>query len=199
MRFARFRARRSPIFLRPGPGIGRQKVCPRRNYRANRGGDRKEALSGAGWGTAAISGRIWAAIVVSRFASEGWAHKTIPLVTPSKRGVSFRSHGWLLRWSSDRLMLSISARRASRVGHRRLPASGYGACRDSGTDARPNAATRGGRFAERLAERGARDEPPGRESAAPALPGGGLGSLRGSIARWRQGIDSDLSTTVARF
>ena len=44
-----------------------------------------------------------------------------------------------------------------------------------GTDARLNAATRGGRFVERLAERGARDEPLGERIGSPGFAGGRTG------------------------
>jgi hypothetical protein len=67
-----------------------------------------------------------------------------------------------------------------------------------GTGARSDAGTCGGRSAERFAERGARGEPPGEESAASGLPRGGLGSPRGLRARWRHGIESDLGPTAAR-
>ena len=67
-----------------------------------------------------------------------------------------------------------------------------------GKDAQWDAATRGGRSAKRFTERGARDEPPGEESAASGLPRGGLGSPRSLMARWRHGIESDLGPTAAR-
>lgn len=76
--------------------------------------------------------------------------------------------------------------------------SDCGTCRDSGQRRGSDAATRGGRSAERLAERGARGEPPGEESAASGLPRGGLGSPRGLMARWRHSIESDLGPIAAR-
>ncbi len=127
---------------------------------------------GAGWRRAAVSGGIWAAIVAWRFGSCEWAHNAIPLVTPSQRGVSFCCQRWLVRWRSDRSMLvDRSERHKPRGPPPSLRSATTVLAATRGTDARPNAAIRGGRFAERLAERGARGEPPSLESAARALPG----------------------------
>ncbi len=76
--------------------------------------------------------------------------------------------------------------------------SDCGTRRDSEQRRGSDAASCGGLSTERLAEQGARGEPPGEESAASGLSRGGLGSPRGLIARWRHGIKSDLGPTAAR-
>jgi hypothetical protein len=137
--------------------------------------------------------------VARRAASRRRARKAIPLVTLSEGGVVRRSQRWLPGWSSGALGAVDHSETCKRCGpppSLRSAAAVLAAARVTG--ARPDAATPGGRSAERLAERGARGEPPGEESAASASPRGGLGSPRGLTARWRHGIESDLGPTAAR-
>ena len=154
---------------------------------------------GAGRERAAISGTICAVIGGVSSGRVQWLSKPILLVTSSERGGDCIAKGRcrpVVRGRARCMSIAGACKPCRPPPSRRSTAAVLAAARGTGT--RPDAATRGGRSAERLAERGARGEPPGEKSAASGLPRGGLGFPHGLMARWQHGIENDLGPTAAR-
>jgi hypothetical protein len=148
---------------------------------------------------AAISGGMWAVLLNQASEFIRSAHKTTALVTSARTRSRVSLPEVVAGLVVGALGVVDHSETCKRCGPPPSPRSAtavLAATRVTGV--RSDAVTHGGRSTERLAERGARGEPPGEESAASGLPRGELGSPRGLMARWWCGIQSDRRPTTAR-